>query len=299
MARPDLLEGLPSLAALQEEKGRSDTFADLRDWVRSCARRGELRAAGHRMGPERRNAAVHFLEEASRAGVRQSRAKELLALLLDPREGFAEEQPDAPGAGAGARRAGAAAAGPEEAGAALAGLPSEAELAGPEADGREAFQELRAWARARRQAGQLEAAAGLLPPARRRAVFRFLLDFAPRRTLFRGHARELLERLARSESWRAGGVLAEAELAAALAAGASAAGAAARDFTPPPCARDKGRSESPSTASSTPRGDGGSTPRPPQAPPADCRRYLCAELEHTQGAAGGWAARTRPGRPEH
>jgi len=95
-------------------------------------------------------------------------------------------------------------------------LPSAQELADPESDGRELFQRLRAWVRAKRQAGRLDVAGGALGRSYRHEVFAFLCAFSGKKTVFRRQAQEMLQRLNACEAWHRGGASEGLPLAEAM-----------------------------------------------------------------------------------
>jgi hypothetical protein len=81
----------------------------------------------------------------------------------------------------------------------LEGLPPRQLFESPDDDGREVFQSLRSWVRARRQAGQLAEVGALLDENSRRSIFRFLHNFTARKTIFREQARMIFQQL--SDTW--------------------------------------------------------------------------------------------------
>jgi len=223
MADGALLSGLPAVAALRRESGKADTFVEVKDWVKSLSRRGELASAGRSLPLEHCHAVAHFLWKESQGGVRQGRAKELLAVLAEvpqfaavsKEEAWSEETQGL--SASGLELLAACGAVPAEAEPpADAGLPQASELRNEKADGRELFQKLRSFVRARSHAGQLAEAGAELGVAYRSCVFSFLCSFVTKKTVFRGLAKEMLRTLAELDTWCQGGAVDRQAVARAL-----------------------------------------------------------------------------------
>jgi len=294
MAGDPLFHGLPSMAALQAEEGRADTFADLRDWVRRVAREGGLSRAGSSMDVWRRLAIINFLLREAGSGLRQKRAKELLAVLTaepDFIEGVAIANGQAEHEVCALHGELPSLLDPmvldakpltkplDDLPLTLWSLPTLDEIVDPTADGREIFQRLRRWVRAERRAGRLEDAGMSLSSHYRCSIFVFLSEFSFGRSVFRRQAQEMLQRLASMDAWRRDGVTDDRVVARAL--GDSAVeigdesllrpGALRPDgvgsidtpgrsdnveaFDAQPSVRLDSGGDTPSTAASTPRGD--------------------------------------------
>lgn len=294
MTADPLFHGLPSMAALQAEEGRADTFADLRDWVRRVAREGGLSRAGSNMDVWRRLAIINFLLREAGSGLRQKRAKELLEVLAaepDFIEGVAIANGQAkhevcalhcelpPLLDPTVLDAKPLTKPLDNLPLTLESLPTLDEIVDPTADGREIFQRLRRWVRDERRAGRLQDAGISLSSHHRRSIFVFLSEFSFGRSVFRRQAQEMLQRLASMDAWRRGGVTDDRVVARALADSAVEIGdesllrpgalrpdsvgsidtpgrsANVEAFDVQPSERLDSGGDTPSTAASTPRGD--------------------------------------------
>lgn len=84
MSSPDssvLLDGLPPIHDLANSKCATDTFSDLRSWLRKTSSKGALSTAGHAVDLEHRRAVFTFLRRFADDPIRKKLASELLDKL--------------------------------------------------------------------------------------------------------------------------------------------------------------------------------------------------------------------------
>mmetsp|Transcript_85961 Transcript_85961/g.216336 ORF Transcript_85961/g.216336 Transcript_85961/m.216336 type:complete len:409 (-) Transcript_85961:345-1571(-) len=212
-----LLSGLPSITALRRESDKADTFAQIKDWVKGLSKRGDLATAGKSLPLEHCHAVAHFLWKESQGGVRQGRAKELLGLIAEVPQ-FVAVKKDEPWSEEALNLSvtGLSFIPMDAEPPADAGLPPASELRSERADGRELFQQLRSFVRARTHAGLLAEAGAELSVAYRSCVFAFLCEFVHKKTVFRGLAKDMLRTLAGIDTWSRGGAVDREAIAKAL-----------------------------------------------------------------------------------